>query len=497
MREPDPLPRTPDGAAIALTRRTHSRLRFRSWRRTPFAVTAVPVLAGLLSLGALAATAPELAAQDSVTDRPFDGLRHQAGIQQQWLELRLERVLPRLMREHGVEMWIIPTREYNEDPVFFSLVSPTTMAARRRTIYVFHDRGPEEGVERIAIGGTSQGGLYEVVRAPREADGPAGTDTRRAEPFGPEQWELLTPIVEERDPATIAVNISRVHNYSDGLTAGEWEQLQEALGPEYRERVVRSELLPIQYIEERLPEMLGTYRRMQAVAHDLIATAFSNRVITPGETTTDDVAWWLRQTARDLGLTVWFQPSVSIQRRGVEMGDSVSPVIRRGDVLHTDFGITLFRLNTDTQHMGYVLREGETEPPAGLLAALETGNRLQDIVLDELVPGRTGNQVLLAARTRMQEEGIDGTIYSHPIGDHGHGAGPLVGLWDRQGGVPGRGDVPVRPNTWFSIELQATSPVAEWDGQPVRMALEEEALVDQDGNRRWMLRRQEALHIVR
>lgn len=436
-------------------------------------------------------------AQGPQQDRPFGTLREQADIQQRWLELRLEQVLPRLMREHGIEMWIVPTREYNEDPVFFSLVSPTTMAARRRTIYVFHDRGPEDGVQRIAIGGTSQGGLYEVVRAPDAVEGAAGTERRRAEPFGPEQWDLLTPIVAERDPATIAVNISHVHAYSDGLTAGEWEQLQEALGPEYRDRVVRSELLPIQYIEERLPEMLGVYRRMQAVAHRLIETAFSNQVITPGETTTDDVVWWLRQTARDLGLTVWFQPSVSVQRRGVEMSDSAGPVIQRGDVLHTDFGITLFRLNTDTQHMGYVLRQGESAAPPGLVAALETGNRLQDIVLEELVPGRTGNEVLLAARTRMQEAGIDGTIYSHPIGDHGHGAGPLVGLWDRQEGVPGRGDVPVRPNSWFSIELQATSPVAEWDGQEVRMALEEEALLDSSGERRWTFRRQEGLHLIR
>ncbi|MFO7894434.1 MAG: M24 family metallopeptidase [Longimicrobiales bacterium] len=454
------------------------------------------VLAVAVAASALSALPAAVTAQSQSVQRPFGTLRDQARTQQQWLELRLERVLPRLMREHGIEMWIIPTREYNEDPIFFSMAGPTTMAARRRTIYVFHDHGPEEGVERIAIGGTSQGGLFDVVRAPQPADGPAGTEERRAEPFGPEQWQLLTPIVEDRDPATIAVNISRVHNYADGLTAGEWEQLQEALGPTYLDRVVRSELLPIQYIEERLPEMLGIYRRMQAVVHDLIGIAFSNHVITPGETTTDDVVWWLRQSARDIGLTVWFQPSVSVQRQGVAMNDSTSPVIRRGDVLHTDFGITLFRLNTDTQHMGYVLREGETAPPQGLLDALAVGNRLQNIVLEELVPDRTGNEVLRAARSRMEEAGIDGTIYSHPVGDHGHGAGPLIGLWDRQEGVPGRGDVPIRPNTWFSIELQATTPVPEWDGQPVRMALEEEALIDSAGERRWMLRRQEALHLV-
>jgi hypothetical protein len=430
-------------------------------------------------------------------ERPLGTLREQAARQQEWLELRLERVLPRLMREHGVDMWILPMREYVEDPVFFSLVSPTTMAARRRTIYVFHDRGPELGVDRIAIGGTSQGGLYTVVRDPAAREGAAGAQRRLAEPFGPEQWTLLTPIVRERDPRTIAVNISHDHHFADGLTAGEWEQLQAALGPEYLERVVRRPMLAVQYIEERLPEMVPTYVRMQELVHETIATAFSERVITPGVTTTQDVVWWLRQRTNDLGLGTWFQPSVSVQRRGVEMGDSANPVIVRGDVLHTDYGITAFRLNTDTQHMGYVLREGEVEPPAGLTAALRVANRLQDLLLEEMVPGRTGNQVLASTLARMRAEGIDGTVYTHPIGDHGHGAGPTIGLWDRQDGVPARGDIPLRPDTWFSIELQATTPVAEWDGQGVRMALEEEAMLDSQGARRWVLRRQDQLHLVR
>jgi Xaa-Pro aminopeptidase len=451
------------------------------------------VVALLLAAACTAGGSAELQAQE----RPFGTLREQADIRQEWLRLRLERVLPRLMREHGVEMWIVPVREYNEDPVFSSLVSPTTMAARRRTIYVFHDRGPEQGVERIAIGGTTQGGLYRVVREPQAAVGTAGATLRAAEPFGPDQWRLLTPLVVERDPATIAVNISHTHAFSDGLTAGEWEQLQEALGERYRSRVVRRELLALQYIEERLPEMLPVYRQMQELVHETIASAFSNQVITPGRTTTQDVVWWLRQRVNDLGLGDWFQPSVSVQRRGVEMSDSANPVILRGDVLHTDFGISALGLKTDTQHMGYVLREGETEVPAGLIHGLRQSNRLQDILLEEMEPGRTGNEVLRAALERMRGEGINGTIYTHPIGDHGHGAGPLIGLWDRQEGVPGRGEVALRPNTWFSIELQATTPVPEWGGQPVRMAQEEEAYIDADGRRHWVLRRQTMFHLVR
>jgi hypothetical protein len=467
---------------------------------TPLALAPSALALALALATGLTGPAPAVAQAaplGSPAEHPLGALRERAAVQQEWLEHRLERVLPRLMREHDVQMWILPMREYNEDPVFFSLVSPTTMAARRRTIYVFHDRGPELGVERIAIGGTSQDGLYTVVRDPAAREGAAGAQRRLAEPFGPEQWTLLTPIVREREPRTIAVNISHDHHFADGLTAGEWEQLQAALGPEYLERIVRRPMLAVQYIEERIPEMLPTYVRMQELVHETIATAFSERVITPGVTTTQDVVWWLRQRTNDLGLGTWFQPSVSVQRRGVEMSDSANPVILRGDVLHTDYGITALRLNTDTQHMGYVLREGESEPPPGLTAALRVANRLQDLLLEEMVPGRSGNDVLASTLARMRAEGIDGTVYTHPIGDHGHGAGPTIGLWDRQDGVPARGDIPLRPNTWFSIELQASTPVPEWDGQPVRMALEEEARIDQDGTRRWVLRRQERLHLVR
>jgi Xaa-Pro aminopeptidase len=233
------------------------------------------------------------------------------------------------------------------------------------------------------------------------------------------------------------------------------------------------------------------------LVHEIISAAFSNLVIVPGTTTTDEVAWWMRQRVNDLGLQTWFHPSVEVQRRGAkdaELGDA--PVIQRGDVLHCDFGITAMGLNTDTQHMAYVLREGETEAPAGLQHALARGTRMQDILFEHMKVGRTGNEVLRAVLEQARAEGLDGTMYSHPIGDHGHGAGPIIGLWDYQDGVPGRGDVPVLANTWFSTELQVTTAVAEWDGQRVRMALEEDAEMTPEGLR-WALRRQTELHLVR
>jgi Xaa-Pro aminopeptidase len=237
---------------------------------------------------------------------------------------------------------------------------------------------------------------------------------------------------------------------------------------------------------------------MQELVWSMTETMFSSKVITPGKTRTSDLVWWWRQRVNDLGLGTWFQPSVEVQRKSMteaQIGDD--PVIQPGDLLHCDVGITVARLNTDTQHDAYVLRPGETEPPAGLRQALANVNALQDIVVDELRPGRTGNEILAAARTRMLAAKIDGTVYSHPIGLNGHGAGPLIGLWDYQDGVAGRGDVKVTASSWFSIELQATTPVPEWGGQRVRMAQEEDVIVDASGKVRWALKRQNALFLVR
>jgi Xaa-Pro aminopeptidase len=426
------------------------------------------------------------------TPRPLPSLREQAEIQQNWLKLRLERVLPRLMRKHHVAMWLVICREYNEDPVFFSLVSPTVFAARRRTMYVFFDRGEDKGIERLALGGSSNGGLYNVYRDP-EVEG--------REIYGEGQWTLLKKLIEERKPSSIAINVSHTHAFSDGLSAGELEKLQSTLGPEYWKRIVRAENLPLEYIETRLPEMLPTYRQMMVTVHSLIARAFSNEVVTPGKTTDQDVVWWLRQQVNNLGLGTWFHPSVRVQKSsksGVNLlAEDAPTVIERGDVLHVDFGITAMRLNTDTQHMGYVLRQGETDVPAGIKRALANANRLQDLLMERMKPGRSGNEVLADTLAAMKSEGITGSIYTHPIGDHGHGAGPLIGLWDRQRGVPGRGDVSLLPGTWFSIELSATTPVREWGGKELWVGQEEDAAIDESGRVSWVLKRQTEYHLIK
>ncbi len=450
----------------------------------------------LLSVACATPGAKPVDAERAVPERPFGALRAQAERQQAWLRERLEVALPRLMRQYGVELWVVPMREYNEDPLFKALVSPTTFAARRRTIYVFHDLGPEQGVVRLSLGGSPQGGLYDARRPGRKVDG--GGVERVAEPWGPDQWQMLKQVLEERQPKSIAINVSRTFAFADGLSHGEYEGMMEALGPEWVARFKPSGGLPVDLLAWRSEDEERFFAEQNRLAWSIIQKAFSNAVITPGVTRVNDVKWWMRQRLADLGLTTWFHPSVSVQRQGASEAQlGADPIIQRGDVLHCDFGITALRLNTDTQHMGYVLREGETDAPEGLKQALARSNRLQDLVLEELRPGRTGNEVLRAVLARMRQEGIDGTVYSHPVGLHGHGAGALVGLWDRQEGVPGHGDHPIIPSMWYSVELQATSPVPEWGGQKVRSAQEEDVIIGADGRVRWAHQRQTSFHLVR
>jgi len=457
--------------------------------RLPFAL--------LLAATPLAAQAgPHLANADE--RHPLGTQREWAAAQQEWLRLRLERTLPMLMRRDTVDMWIVPMREYNEDPVFSSIVSPTTFSARRRTIYVFFDRGGDKGVERLALGGTSQGGLFTAVRSEVAATN-VSTGRTTAELWGSAQWDVLRTVIRDRKPRKIALDVDTTFAFADGLTHGEYTGMlaREVFTPEgdWRPQIGPATRLAVDLIAIRHAEEEATFNRMNRLTWDIIEEAFSSKVVTPGVTRTSDVVWWMRQRVADQGLTTWFQPSVDVQRKGGGEGDD--PIIQKGDVLHCDFGITAMRLNTDTQHMGYVLRDGETGVPIGLRRALGTANRLQDIVFGAIRPGRTGNEVLRLSREQMARDSIDGTIYSHPIGMHGHGAGALIGLWDYQDGVPGRGEHVLLPATWYSIELQATSPVPEWNGQRVRVGQEEDVILDGAGVVRWGYQRQVRFHLVK
>lgn len=404
-------------------------------------------------------------------------LRQQAAVYNDWLKIRLERILPELMRQEGFDMWLVICRENNEDPVFSSLVPFTNLYASRTSMLVFFDRGAE-GVERLTVSRSGIGTFYKSVWEPEKVD----------------QWVRLAQIVKERNPKKIGINRSDTFNYGDGISASLERKLMAALPVDMASRVQSAERLAVRWLERRSPEELEVYPQIVAIAHRIIAEAFSRAVIQPGITTTDDVVWWMRERTRQLGMTNWFQPSVDVQR------PKTSPykenVIHRGDLLHCDFGITYLRLCTDTQRMAYVAKDGEADPPRGLKDAFAQGNRLQDVLLAEMKSGRTGNEILVAALQRAKGDGLRPSIYTHPLGVHGHAAGPIIGLWDRQDGVPGLGDYPLFEDTVHSIELNVTVAVPEWGGQDVRIPLEQDASFTKAGAR-FLDQRQTELIVIR
>ncbi|HET7710741.1 MAG TPA: M24 family metallopeptidase [Thermoanaerobaculia bacterium] len=399
---------------------------------------------------------------------------------------RLDNLLPQLMRETGIDLWLIINREYAEDPVYLTLVPEPVFAARRTTILLIHDRGPEKGVERLTVSRYPMSGFYSAAWEGGNVE---------------EQWTRLGELLRERNPRKIGINTSRHWAFGDGLTHALHEELMRVLDPSLRSRVTSAEQLAVRWLETRTARELEVYPRIVAIARAVISEAFSDRVITPGVTTTDDVAWYIRQRYSDLNLPIWFMPYVNIQRPGEKCDAETafcgtSGVIRPGDVLHTDVGITYLRLNTDTQEMGYVLRADETDVPSGLKNAMAAGNRWQDLLTREFVTGRTGNAILAATRAASSAEKILSTTYTHPLGFFGHAAGPTIGMWDNQGPTPVHGDWTLRPNTAYAIEGNVKVPVPEWDGQLVQIKLEQSAVFD--GKKvTYLAGRQTRWHVVR
>jgi Xaa-Pro aminopeptidase len=406
--------------------------------------------------------------------------REQNAVVTPWIRKRFDTVLAGLMEREGIDMWIIPTREYNEDPVFGSMSPLTYFASRRRTLLVFVNPGGGKPAARFTIGRFDYDGLFTLIPTPNDG-----------------QWDGLRKFVDQRNPKVIGINESDAWQHADGITANEKRRLVEALGPAHAAKIKSAEMLAVSWLEVKLPEELDAYRHAMKVAHMVIREAFSSKVITPGKTTNQDVVWWMRQRVAELGLGSWFQPSINISRQGGVKLQGGEAVILSGDMLHTDFGIVYLGFSTDTQHNAYVLKPGETEAPAGLKAGLKAANRLQDLTMTYARLERTGNQALADALAHAKKEGLVPSIYCHPVGYHGHGAGPPIGMTDYQQGVPVRGDYIFRPNTWHSIELNVTHNVPEWGGQGVRFALEEDAALMPGGKWDWIDGRQESFYLIK
>ena len=423
----------------------------------------------------------------AIADPKILPMRERAAVIDQWLETRVETVLPDLMRRTGIDMWVIISREYNEDPVIKTMLPSTWFAARRTTILLITDPGEGQPLETLSVSRYAVGDIFAGAWN-KEEDG--------------EQWAHLGKLIEARNPRRIGINYSVNFPLADGISHTEFQLFMAAIPERLQERVTSAEELAIGWLETRTPEEMVVYQNIVRIAHEIIAEGFSEAVIQPGVTTTQDVTWWYRDRIRELGLVTWFNPSVSLDRAEAPettMADWAlsrydSDVILPGDLLHVDLGITYLRLNTDTQQHAYVLKPGETDAPDDLKAALANGNRLQDILTGQFETGKTGNQVLADTREQAIAEGLTPSIYTHPLGFHGHAAGPTIGMWDNQGDTPYRGDYPLYPNTAYAIELYAESDVPSW-GKAVRIRLEEDAIFD--GEKVWYIDgRQKAFHLI-
>ena len=401
--------------------------------------------------------------------------RDRAVVIDEILEERMNTLLPKLMRKEGIDMWIIISREYNEDPVMKTMLPSVWLSARRRTMMVFVDKGEKEGVERFAIARYDVGNLLK---------GEWDLNTN------PDQWDALMKVIKEKNPKKIGLNFSEHYAHADGLTYTEHKELMEKLPKEFAGRIVSASNLAVNWLETRTEREMVIYQQICRISHEIIQEAFSDKVIQPGVTTTDDVVWWMRQRVTDLGLETWFHPTVDIQRYDPENFDHLrsfskrpqKQIIMPGDLIHCDFGITYLRLNSDQQQHAYILRAGESDIPDFLIKAFKQGNQLQNNLTDNFKAGLSGNEILARALEQSKKAGLRGTIYTHPIGNHGHAAGPTIGMWDNQGKTIGSGDYPLNLSTAYSIELNVSVDLAEWK-KPIRIMLEEDGFFDEKGFR--------------
>lgn len=391
--------------------------------------------------------------------------RKRAEVVDNILKDRFDNLLPSLMDNTGFDMWILISREYNEDPVLKTMLPATWLNARRRTIIIFYRNKEDNTIEKLAVARYNFGD--NIISA---------WDKEKE----PNQWNRLMQLIEERNPKSIGLNYSDHFNICDGIVKTDYEAFMNNLPSDYKNKVKSAEKLAIGWVETRTELEMIIYNQLVDITHDIIAEAFSEKVITPGVTTTTDVEWWMRDKVTALGLETWFHPTVDVQRTTEELGNHLyafsnrpdDMVIIPGDLLHCDFGITYLRLNTDCQELAYVLKPNEKTPPKFLQDALKDGNRVQDIFTNNFETGKTGNQVLKESLEQGKREDLRPAIYTHPLGAYGHSSGTTLGMWDSQVGVPVTGDYPLHENTVYAIELNTKVNIPEWN-RDIRIMLEE------------------------
>ena len=401
--------------------------------------------------------------------------KERARVVNEILKDRFENLLPKLMDRTGIDMWILISREYNEDPVLKTMLPAEWLNARRRTIILFYRDKAKNTLDKLAVARYNFG--ENIISAwDKEVE--------------PNQWKRLNQLIEERNPKTIGINYSKHFNIADGIDKTDYEEFVANISKENRDKIISAQKLATAWIETRTAREMKIFSDIVEITHNIIKEAFSSKVIEVGATTTTDVEWWMRQKVTNMGLETWFHPSVDIQRYTEENKDHLRSfsnrpdrkIIQKGDLLHCDFGITYLRLNSDCQQMAYVMKDDETKVPVFLKKAFNKGNKLQDILTSNFIEGDSGNTILLNSLNQAVNSDLRPSIYTHPLGSYGHSSGPTIGMWDSQSGVKGNGDYPLYKNTVYAIELNITSYIEEWS-RDIRIMLEEAGYFGEEGFR--------------
>ncbi len=437
------------------------------------------------TLGSALCLPPALPAQQTdLAEVHLPSWSEQVALRARWLERRHEMLLP-MMRQYDIDMWIVVNEEFHDDPLT-EYIAPARPYTGNRDTFVFVDTGSR--LRRVAITGYSEVNLKHYFESPDEPR-PAA--------------EVLPELYREHSPQRIALNMDGRKGITRGLTYATYHYLSDILGPEASGRFVGAADFIEEFLDTRIPEELEPYRELVRLTETLTKRALSDEVIEPGVTTIGDVRRWIYDAMWQYRVGTWFQPDLRLQRSGRQNDTSrgflaVAPeewVIERGDVLHLDVGISYLGLDTDWQKMAYVLRAGESDSPDGLKAAMANTNTLQDALVSAGRPGRTAGAVYSLAMAEMDAQGIRAQIYSHPLGNHGHGMGPSIDFRSALRGDTARQAKRLRDGSYMSVELNTLTAVPEWGGQEVYIMMEDPAHLTAEGYR-FFRPRQESFYLI-
>ncbi len=387
-------------------------------------------------------------------------------------QIRIDKynlILPEAMRENKIDMWIIMCREGNFDPLYSDMGEGYV---GHNGYYIFMDTGKPR-IERAVLG--IEGYLLE--------------ETKAYDYFGSESE--LKEFVTKRDPKSIGLNMSKDIGGADGMSYTGRQELAEILGRKYEARFVSAEKLVSDFRSRHVASEIAAFGEAGDYSYRIAEQALSNEVITPGVTTLEDVAWWMKEQLFKNNLQSSFgMPSVYVTGpNGIE-ATSTDRIIQRGDILMLDWGVGFMNFYTDMKRMAYVLKDGEKEVPKSIQHAFDQAMKVRDIVIGTIKPGITAKQNEInvyqalqdASFTRIEfnkptaDDKTNVIIGCHSVGDWGHGTGPSIAFFN-----PVQLTYIVKPTNFLSIELFAYTALPEWGGKKLRIPLEDDAVVTERG----------------